>query len=141
MKTRQPLDTYDELPYDMRRYYQHYGRHFSKGMYHFAVSTMRKMNKTTGKMEKMEAITKEKYEELKKRHGISIENDIAYDGPFVYSMAMSDFYGSSLPDEKSIMMFVRDYLQDEDKPDGYIFNRFYADCVLAGTPIDWGEDF
>lgn len=132
---------HDEIPYAMRKYYQHYGRHFSKKMYHFAVSTMRKPNKSSGKLEKIEPITKEKFDELRKKHNLNIENDVAYDSLFVYSMAMSDFYGSSLPDEKSVMLYVKDYVDDPDKPDGFIFNRFYADCVLAGTPIDWEEDF
>ena len=36
-------------------------------------------------------------------------------------------------------LFVKDYVDDEDQPDGFIFNRFYADCALSGTPIPWED--
>jgi hypothetical protein len=36
-------------------------------------------------------------------------------------------------------MYVKDVLGDEDKPDGYVFNRWYADMCFMGIPIDWEE--
>ena len=52
-------------------------------------------------------------------------------------MAMSDFFGKSLPNEQYVAMWIRDVMDDVDKRDGYIFNRFYADCCYMGIPIDW----
>lgn len=136
---RQSLDTWVELPRDMKKYLQNYGYHFNHKICEFAVSKMYKIDKASGKKEKIQMVEKEKLQELLKKHNITIGNDTMYDSVYVYSMAMADFFGKSLPDEKSVLMYVKDVLSDEDKPDGYVFNRFYADCCFAGEPIDWEE--
>ena len=41
--------------------------------------------------------------------------------------------------EADAAQWVKDVLDDADKPVGYVFNRFYADCNFSGTPIDWEE--
>lgn len=137
-KQRQPLDSWDVLPADMENYLKYYGRHFNKKMYEFAVSTMYKLN-ASGEKIPMEILTKEKYDRILTTYNVKIENDTLCDGMFVMSMAMSDFVGSSLPNDKYLAYFVKDYVDDVDKPDGFIFNRFYADCVLNGTPIEWSD--
>ena len=38
-----------------------------------------------------------------------------------------------------LAMFVRDMIDDPDAEDGFIFNRFYADCMFMDNPIDWDE--
>lgn len=128
------LDVWDIIPDAMRVYLSHYGRHFSKKMYEFAVSTMRSRGG-----DKMEAISKQDLEQKMSLNNVEVENDILYDKNYVYTMAMSDFYGSSIIDEKHICMYVRDLCDDEDKEEGFIFNRFYADCVFMGIPIDWED--
>ena len=42
-------------------------------------------------------------------------------------------------DEKSLAKFVKDYVDDEDQKDGFIFNRFYADCAHNGVGIPWDD--
>ena len=138
-RTRQPLDSWDILPEGMTTYLKHYGRHFNQKMYEFAVSTMYKVNRATKAKEKMTPITKEYYNNTLKRFNIVLENDTLCDGMFVMSMGMSDFLGSSLPNDQFLAMFVKDYVDDVDKPDGFIFNRFYSDCVLSGIPIEWDD--
>lgn len=138
-KNRRGLDTYDEMPRDMKSYLRHYGFHFSKKMYEFAVSTMEKKIKNSDKVERMQPVTKEKFDEVMKKYNITLSNDMMYDGVFVWSMAMSDFFGSSLPSEQTVALYVKDYIDDVDKPDGFVFNRFYADCCYAGIPIDWAD--
>ena len=132
--TRQPLDTYDYMPEGMVNYMRHYGRHFSRKMYEFAVSNMR-----NEEGEEMKPITREKFNSVIEKNNIKLENDVLYDGMFVMSMAMSDFFGSSLPDEAHVALYVKDYIDDPDQADGFVFNRFYADCVLKGVPIDWED--
>ena len=133
-RQRTSLDSYDMLPSDMRAYLRHYGRHFNRKMYEFAVEGMYKENG-----ERFEPLEKERYEKILKNNGIKLDNDVMCDGMFVMSMAMSDFLGSSLENEKQLARFVKDYIDDPDQVDGFVFNRFYADCVLKGTPIDWEE--
>ena len=138
-KHRRGLDTYDEIPSEMRSYLKHYGYHFTKKMYEFAVSTMEKKVKGSEKTEKIPVVTKEKFDEIMKKHNISLKNDTMYDGVFVWSMAYGDFFGSSITTEQSLAQYVADYVVDVDKPVGFIFNRFYADCCFSGIPIDWEE--
>lgn len=41
---------------------------------------------------------------------------------------------------KSIFMESKTYvLGDEDQADGFIFNRFYADCARNGVGIPWED--
>ena len=82
---------------------------------------------------------KEKVEQTLHKYGIVLDNAIAYDHVYVLNMALADFYGSSITDERALALFVKDYVDDEDQPDGFVFNRFYADCALSGTPIPWED--
>lgn len=133
MRTRQSLDTYQAIPEEMENYLSHYGKHFNKKMYEFAVSKMFKADNS-----KIKPITKEEFQNKLTNNNIQLKNDVLCDGMYVYSMALADFYGSAITDEKHLLLFVRDYIDDPDAADGFVFNRFYADCMLKGEPIDWG---
>ena len=111
-----------------------YGKHFSKKMYEWAVSKMYKADEST-----IWPIQRQEFEDKLTQYNIKLKHDVMYDGMYVYSMAMSDFYGSSIKDEQHLMMFVKDYIDDPDAVDGFVFNRFYSDCCLKGEPIDWFE--
>lgn len=128
-----------ELPADMKRYIRHFGMHFNHKLYEFATSTMERKIKGSERTEKMKPIEKSKFDEIMKKYGIELKYDVLYDGVFVYSMAMSDFYESSLPTEKEVAMYVRDYVDDIDKVDGFIFNRWLSDMYLEGRAIEWDE--
>ena len=138
-RVRQPLDSWDIIPDEMRAYLSNYGRHFNKKAYEFAVSRMYKINKTSGAKEYITPLTKEKFNAILAKYNVKLENDVLYDGMYVMSMATADFLGSSLPNEQTLVMFVKDYIDDPDQVDGFVFNRFYSDCVLSGTAIDWSE--
>ena len=47
--------------------------------------------------------------------------------------------GSSIPDENHLAKYVNDVINDVDGYDGLPFNRWYADMVHKGIPIDWHE--
>lgn len=138
-KYRQPLDIYDGFPVAMINYLRHYGKHFNKKMYEFAVSKMYKVNKSNGKKEGVAPVTKEQFDAAMAKYGVRLENDVMYDGVYTWSMGMADYFGSSIIDEAHMAMFVKDYVDDPDQADGFIFNRFFSDCVLKGEPIDWEE--
>lgn len=138
-RTRQPLDIYDDFPSGMVNYMRNYGKHFNKKMYEFAVSKMYKVNKGNNSREKMQPMTREDYSSMLSKYGVVLQNDVLYDGMYVASMAKSDFLGSSIPNEQYLAMYVKDYIDDPDQVDGFVFNRFYADCVLKGEPIEWDE--
>lgn len=133
-RTRTPLDTYDIIPEEQRAYLLNYGKHFNRKAYEYAVGQM-----TNAKGEKMTPEPKETIEAKLKEHGITLENNTLYDAAFVFEMAKSDFMGSSLEDEKHLLLYVKDLIDDPDQADGFIFNRWYADQVNKGEPIEWGD--
>ena len=137
-KDKISLDFWEDMPRDMKKYLKNYGYHFNHKLYKFAVENMYKVGRN-GNKEKIEPIEKDKIDELAKKHNVTIENNVMYDGAYVYSMVQADFWGKSIPNEQYAIMYVKDVLGDEDKPDGYVFNRWYADMCFMGIPIDWEE--
>ncbi len=124
------LDTYDDRPSSMKRYLRYYGEHFNKKLCEFAVSKMKH-----GKS----PILKEKVDEILNKYSIKLENNELYDYVYVYNMGNNDFLGSSITDEKHLAMYVKDVIDDKDGYDGIIFNRWYADTVFQGIPIEWED--
>ena len=84
-------------------------------------------------------INKERADEILKRNGITLEHNELYDYVYVINMGNNDFMGSSIIDEKHLAYYVKDVIDDEDGYDGIVFNRWYADTVRLGIPIDWEE--
>ena len=128
------LDYYDILPAGMDAYLSNYGRHISKNMYHWAVSMMRDR-----KGEKAKAVTKDEVKRMFDPYGITIENDKAYDVPYVFMMAKMDYYGSSITDEAHLVKFVKDYLDDPDGSESRAFDELYVKTIALGIPIDWQD--
>ena len=122
------------IPEEMEIYLSHNGRHFSKKMYEFAVSNMYKAGK-----QRINPVTKEVFKSKMQQYGIKLDNDMLYDGCYVWSMCEADFLGKSVIDEQHQAMYVKDLIDDVDAADGQVFNRFYADMCLQGIPIDWEE--
>lgn len=54
-------------------------------------------------------------------------------------MCKADFWGKSIKDEASLAQYVKDTIDDVDQKDGFVFNRFYADCCHNGMPIPWED--
>lgn len=133
MKYRESLDAYDERPEGMTNYLRHHGWHFSKKMSEWAAKHMEKDGS------KIRPFTKEKLDEILSTYGVTLENDVDYDSVFAANMCRADFYGSSITDEQHLALFVKDYVDDEDQADGFIFSRFYSDCCRKGLPIPWEE--
>lgn len=138
-KYRMPLDAYDLKPEGMVAYLRYNGWHFNKKMCEWAIKQMRKMNSATGSLDEVEPIDKETADELLKVNKVELENNVGYDYIYVVNMAKSDFFKSSLKDEASLAQFVKDMVDDPDQEDGFIFNRFYADCNHNGIGIPWDE--
>lgn len=128
------LDYYDILPKGMDAYLSHYGWHFSKAMCEWAVSNMKDRNKR-----KVTMRPKEEVENILKAYGVELENDKGYDKVFVFHMGLSDYIGSSMPDESFVAKYVKDVLDDRDGYDGIAFTRFIADCNGKGVPVMWED--
>lgn len=124
------LDIYDDRPTSMKRYLRYYGQHFNKKLCEFAISKMKH-----GK----QPVSKEKIDELLTKYSIKLENNELYDYVYVYNMGNNDFMGSCIIDEKRLAMYVKDVIDDKDGYEGIVFNRWYADTVCTGTPIEWDD--
>ena len=129
--------SYDEIPEGMKHYINNYGCHFNKKLCDEAISRMYK--ETNGKKEKIQAYTKEQLDNLLKSNNITVERDKLYDAVYVAAMCKADYFGKSVPDERHLLMFVKDMIDDPDAEEGFIFNRFYADCMFMNNPIDWED--
>lgn len=127
------LDYFDIKPAGMEAYLRNYGYHFSKKMYEWAVSMMKDRNK-----QPVKTMEQDEFKTLLANNGINVEFQ-GYDGPYVYAMAKADFFGSSLPNEMSVLKFVSDYLGDPDGYESVAFNRFYADTIAKGIAIIWED--
>lgn len=114
----------------MKRYLRYYGEHFNKKLCDFAVKRMKH-----GK----QPVQKDRVEEILSKHSISLQNNELYDHVYVFNMGNNDFMGSSIADEKHLALYVKDVIDDADGYDGIVFNRWYADTVHLGIPIDWDE--
>jgi hypothetical protein len=137
-KNKISLDFWEDMPREMKKYLKNYGYHFNHKLYKFAVENMYRKKKD-GSKEKIEPSEKDKVDEVLKKHNITLENNVMYDAAYVYSMALADFFGKSLPNEQYVAMWVKDKIDDVDQPDGYIMNEWYAKMCFAGIPIDWEE--
>lgn len=135
---RKSLTEYDEYPEAMLTYLRLYGPHFNKKLCEFAARYMSKIG-TDGKERKIVPYDKSKIDQLIAAYGVSIENAQLYDSVYVANMCKADFLGTSILDERHLVLYVKDVLDDIDAPDGLVFNRFYADCCYKGIVIDWEE--
>lgn len=114
------------------------GWHFNKKLCDWAVSKMHKRG-ANGKPEEVTLTPKSELEQLFRNYGIKVDNCVGYDVMYVYHMAKSDFFESSIISEQYLLQFVKDYLDDIDGYDGKALTRFYADCIGSGTPIMWED--
>lgn len=128
--TRQPLNIYDDRPASMKRYLKYYGPHFNNKLCKFAVSKMKH-----GKS----IVPKENVEQILLKHNIKLDNNELCDFVYVYNMGNNDFMDSSIVDERHLALYVKDVIDDIDGYDGIVFNRWYADTVTQGIPIEWDE--
>lgn len=136
-----PLDIYelDIMPRAQKVYLMRYGWHFNKSAYKYAAGMMRKLNKQTGKKEKVAVYTKEEVDALLQKYSITLEDKGGYDYVFAAQMCRADYLGSSVPDEAHLALYVKDVLDDVDAGDGVTMRRWYATMVANGEPVEWED--
>lgn len=128
------FDDYEMIPRGMREYLSYHGRHFSKPLYEWAVGMM-----TMRDGGRVKAVDKDVFKERMKANGVTLKNDMGYDGPYVWCMATADYLGSSVPDEAHLAKYVKDYADDPDGSPTRAFDEFYAKTLALGIPIIWEE--
>ena len=128
------LDTFAMQPSGKQEYLQNYGYHFSKKAYEYAVSKMRKKDGS-----KVSQCTQEDIRKMMERYGLELKNNLGYDACYVKSMAMADYWGTSIEDEAHLARYIRDFLDDPDGGEEKAFRHWYADMLEEGTPIMWDD--
>ena len=129
--------SYDEIPAGMMIYINNYGCHFNKKLCNEAISRMYSV--VNGKKEYIKPDTKEEVEEMLTAYNVKIKNNKLYDAVYVANMCKADFLGKSVPTEEHLAKYIKDLLDDADAKEGFVFNRFYADCVFMNNPIEWED--
>lgn len=127
------------MPKDMRAYLSHNGWHFNKKSCEYAVGMMVKENPATKKLERIEPYSKEQVDDMLKKYGITLSNNVGYDYVFAANMCKADFLKSSIVDEEHLAMYVRDVIDDPDAGDGVTMRRWYATMVANGEIVEWSE--
>lgn len=129
------IDYYDILPAGMEAYLASHGRHFSKPMLEWAASLMSDKKGNPGSV-----LEKKRFDDIMRAYGLSLDRKEGfYDGLYVWAMAKSDYYGSSITDEQHLAMFVKDYIDDIDGNETRAFDEFYINCVAKGVDIPWED--
>ena len=127
-----------DIPEDMKTYLSYYGMNFSKKLYEFAVSNMRRES-ADGKMEKVKPMTAEELKSLLSKHKIEIEHNDLYNALYLAAMVKADYWGSSIEDEEHLAKYIEDTLCDVDAAEGQILARYLADCSVGGCIIYWED--
>ena len=142
MKKTIPLDLYDyELtPPAMKAYLRNYGFNFSKRACEYAVSLMKKTDSSSGVKREIPITpwSKEKVAECFRKNGIMLDGELNYNHVYLYNMATAD-YSKSLPDEKSICLFVKETTEDIDSNPENIFRKWIVSMDGNGIPIYWED--
>lgn len=111
-----------------------YGFHFSRKLYEWAVSMMRDRNGN-----RIEPKTKEQTDEFLRARGVTLKRNRGYDAAYVLAMGLADYFGSSVPDDTHLALFVKDFLDDPDGTETKAFDHLVVDCRAKGEPIFWDE--
>lgn len=133
-----PLDIYDEMPRDMRRYLQFNGWHFSKKANDFACSLMRKRG-DGGKKVQVKQLSKQDVDTILQNNGVVVDKKGNYDYVYVAMMCKADCMGSSIEDELHMAKYIKDMCDDVDASDGSIMRCWYAKMTAAGVSVPWEE--
>ena len=124
----------------MKAYLRNYGFNFSKRACEYAVSLMRKIDASSGVKREIPITPwgKEKVAECFKRSGIILDGELNYNHVYLYNMATAD-YPKSLPDEKSICLFVKEAAEDVDSNPENVFRKWIVSMDGNGIPIYWED--
>lgn len=127
-----------DIPEDMKTYLSYYGMNFSKKLYEFAVSNMRRET-ADGKMEKVKPMTADELKSLLSKYKIEIEHNDLYNALYLAAMVKADYWGSSIEDEEHLAKYIEDTLCDVDAAEGQVLARYLADCSVGGCIIYWED--
>lgn len=122
---KEDFTNYDIKPEGFVNYLQYYGQHFNKKLCDFACKQMNKKE-----------YSKDKLDTLLQSYNIELPNAKLHDAVYIANWCVNTLYGSSIADEKHLILFIKDLFNKESD---LIFNRWYADMAKQGIPIEWED--
>lgn len=122
---KEDFTNYDIRPEGFINYLRYYGQHFNKKLCDFACKQMNKKE-----------YSKDKLDTLLQSYNVELPNAKLHDAVYIANWCVNTLYGSSIADEKHLILFIKDLFNKE--PD-LIFNRWYADMAKQGIPIEWDD--
>ena len=125
-----------DIPEDMKTYLSYYGMNFSKKLYVFAVSNLRRES-VDGILENVNLMIVVFLCFFLSKHKIEIENNDLYNALYLAAMVKADYWGSSIEDEEHLAKYIEDTLCDVDAAEGQVLARYLADCSVGGCIIYW----
>lgn len=122
---KEDFTNYDIRPEGFINYLRYYGQHFNKKLCDFACKQMNKKE-----------YSKDKLDTLLQSYNIELPNAKLHDAVYIANWCVNTLYGSSIADEKHLILFIKDMFNKESD---LIFNRWYADMAKQGIPIEWED--
>lgn len=122
---KEDFTNYDIRPEGFINYLRYYGQHFNKKLCDFACKQMNKKE-----------YSKDKLDILLQSYNIELPNAKLHDAVYIANWCVNTLYGSSIADEKHLILFIKDMFNKESD---LIFNRWYADMAKQGIPIEWED--
>lgn len=113
------------------RYLKVHGKHFSDSLLSFAVGELHNEDNAI--------ISRSDLVRILNQHAISYNSECINDYVYLANMVLSDFYGSSIEDERHMAKYIHDTINDKDGYEGMIFCRWLTDVENKGVEINWDE--
>lgn len=135
-----PLDAFEiDIPREMRSYLRQYGYCFGKKACEEAVKKLKRLNPATGKLEPVDAMSKEQVEEMLTKYSIKLEHNHGYDFVYAANYGKARFFKSCVTDEKGLAQYVKDVIDNPMIPGGNVFRKWCSDCDANGEPVEWDD--
>lgn len=129
------FDYYDILPKGMDAYLASHGHHFSRPMLEWAVGMMRDRDGN-----KLVVVERKTLDGILAKYDVELKrNEGYYDPIYVWNMGLADYYGSSVPDEQHLALFVKNYIDDKDGNPTRAFDEFYINTAAKGIDFPWED--
>lgn len=109
--------------------------YFSKALAEWAISRMQSEN-GNGELVDIKSVGLEKVTEILKSHNVEIPEESTYDAWYLYNMCLAD-YQKSLPDEKKIVEYIDETINDPDCEPTAVLACFRAKMDVMDVPIHW----
>lgn len=125
------------FPAAMQDYIENYGWHFNKKAVEFAVSLMKRKDKS-GELKPIEPLHKEEVDEILERQGIRLDKNKLCDYIYVANKCRAD-YKKSVPDEQHLALYIQETIDDVDAGDETVFREWLAKMRGCHQPVDFNE--